>query len=46
MTSHVQLFADDCVIYREMASTNCANVLRSFLNYITDWCKNLANETK
>lgn len=38
LTSQVHLFADDCVIYREITCTDDTNALQSDLNYISDWC--------
>lgn len=37
--SSINLYADDCVIYREISNTNDANVLQNDLDTITRWCE-------
>lgn len=38
ITSSIKLFADDCVIYREVKTTNHTVLLQADLDHILDWC--------
>lgn len=38
VSSNIHLFADDCVIFREITSNNDATILQSDLNAISAWC--------
>jgi len=38
MSSHVRLFADDCVLYREINSENDHATLQNDLSIVEDWC--------
>lgn len=38
ITSHIHLFADDCVIFREVTSNHDTAILQSDLNAISSWC--------
>lgn len=40
ITSHIRLFADDCVLYRVISSTADSSTLQSDLNEVTNWCDN------
>lgn len=39
VSSHIHLFADDCVIFREILCDNDITTLQSDLNAISVWCK-------
>lgn len=39
LKSNVLLFADDCVVFREITSDNDANLLQSDLNAVANWSK-------
>lgn len=39
VTSHIHLFADDCVLFREISNDNDLLTLQSDLNAISVWCK-------
>lgn len=41
INSSIKLFADDCVIYREINNPNDTLVLQSELNKVSEWCNNL-----
>lgn len=41
ISSTIHLFADDCVIFREITNDNDVNVLQSDLNATSNWCENL-----
>lgn len=38
VSSKIHLFADDCVIFREITTDNDINILQSDLNAISNWC--------
>lgn len=39
VSAHINLFADDCVIYRQIISGNDVTTLQADLNAVTSWCK-------
>ncbi|XP_065296698.1 uncharacterized protein [Dermacentor albipictus] len=39
VSSHIHLFADDCVIFREITSSDDVTALQTDLNAISLWCK-------
>lgn len=38
VSSSISLFADDCVVYREIASDLDISILQSDINSISNWC--------
>lgn len=39
ISSRIRLFADDCVVYRQIRSVNDPLLLQSDLDALSDWCK-------
>lgn len=38
VSSKMSLFADDCVIYREITNDSDSNILQNDINSVTNWC--------